>query len=504
MKFENYFKKKNGFTLVELILASSISLSTILVGYYVLRNIIEGNKIDEIQFGLNAQLNDAIDFIIDEVESGERIIDNESDITSFNNACSYPEGETFIFGIRLPNQALVKSGYKQEGDEYNLSQIDCPIVYSLKQIISDQNESYSLQRYGPQFNEKGFYLSPSFNEFQTSTILENISSKDNYKKIKCSKSWKSLKTFSGLSYCIDSFNKAIEIQIKLEDNKNKIANNPQTALISSGGFSRVQDESQISLIPSPSSNGGDPPNCIGGNCCWLGICLKSKKVTFVIDYSIAMDEDFEHRNGEIINGSWVQSSPEFIKPRINGKSLLSYAISSLKDHLSRLPISESDPIYFQIWAYDSSTSGKYPEGNPRESNLIKLSNSSRLAAFEFLDNLEDRKVIKSNPWEALCTVLTDDLTEQMIIASSTIPIDISRDSEYISSCWGKSYYSIEDWAKIVEEYNRDVRSFNAAGPLITDSVSYFHNFCESNKNYLNNNWMGILSSGSESQCNHIK
>ena len=82
MKFKNYFKKKNGFTLVELILASSISLSTILIGFYVLRNIIEGNKIDEIQVGLNSQVNDAIDFIIDEVESGERIIDTESDKSS--------------------------------------------------------------------------------------------------------------------------------------------------------------------------------------------------------------------------------------------------------------------------------------------------------------------------------------------------------------------------------------------------------------------------------------
>ena len=80
MKFKNYLKKENGFTLVELILASSISLSTILIGYFVLRNIIEGNKIDEIQFGLNSQVNDALDFIIDEVEGGERLIDNEFNV----------------------------------------------------------------------------------------------------------------------------------------------------------------------------------------------------------------------------------------------------------------------------------------------------------------------------------------------------------------------------------------------------------------------------------------
>ena len=73
MKLYSYCKKKNGFTLVELILASSISLSTILIGYYVLKNIIEGNKIDEVQFGLNAKVNDALDFIIDEVDGTDNI-----------------------------------------------------------------------------------------------------------------------------------------------------------------------------------------------------------------------------------------------------------------------------------------------------------------------------------------------------------------------------------------------------------------------------------------------
>ena len=81
----------------------------------------------------------------------------------------------------------------------------------------------------------------------------------------------------------------------------------------------------------------------------------------------------------------VQSTPEFIKPRINEKPLLSYAISSLKDHLSQLPILKVS-LYIS-WGLMILTSGKYPEGPLMESNLIKLSNSSRLAAFKFLDNL---------------------------------------------------------------------------------------------------------------------
>ena len=490
MKFKNYFRKENGFTLVELILASSISLSTIMMGYFVLRNIIEGNKIDEIQFGLNSQVNDALDFIIDEVESGESIIDDQDKITSLNSACSFPSGSEFIFGIKLPNQALAKSDYIKGGDQFNLSQIDCPIVYSLKQSTNEENGPYELIRYGPQFNEKGFYLSPSFNDFQNSTILENISSKDNYQKIECNNSWKSLKTMRGLSYCIDNFNKAIEIQIKVEDNKNKIANNPNTSLLSSGGFSRVQDSSQISLIPPPSLSGGNAPNCIGGECCWLGVCLKSRKITFMLDISENMDDNFEHRNGEIINGRWTQSSPEFLRPRINGKGLITYAISSLKDHLNRLPTSESDQVYFQIIAFNNTTQ-KYPDSSP-----IKLSNSTRLAAFEFLDNLTTGGFAK--PWDGLCSALVNESTEQVILVSSSVP------SNSEGTCAGRSASSSNDYAEIIEEYNRDSRSLNNQGSLIIDTVSYFHNFCDSNKNYLNDNWMGRISMGDESQCTYIK
>ena len=490
MKFKRYFKKENGFTLIELILASSISLSTIMIGFYVLKNIIEGNKIDEIQFGLNSQVNDALDFIIDEVESGERIIDKESNIRSLNNNCSFPSGSTFIFGIKLPNQALTKSDYIKGGNEFNLSQIDCPIVYSLKKSTKQENGPYELLRYGPQFNEKGFYLSPSFNDFQNSTILENISAKENYKKIKCNTSWKSLKTIRGFSYCIDNFNKSIEIQIKVENNKNKIANNPNTSLLSSGGFSRVQDSAQVGLIPSPSLSGENAPICIGGECCWLGVCLKSRKITFLIDISENMDDDFGHRNGEIINGKWSPSNPEFITPRINGQGLITYAISSLKDHLNRLPTSDSDQVFFQIIAFNNITQ-KYPDSSP-----IKLSNSTRLAAFKFLDNLETGGI--SNPWEGLCSSLINESTEQVILVSSSLPTN----SE--GTCAGKPASSTNDYAEIIEEYNRDSRSLNDQGSLIIDTVSYFHNFCDSNKNYFNNNWMGRVSMGDESQCTHIK
>ena len=36
-----------------------------------------------------------------------------------------------------------------------------------------------------------------------------------------------------------------------------------------------------------------------------------------------------------------------------------------------------------------------------------------------------------------------------------------------------------------------------------DTISLYHNFCETTKNYDENNWLGLLSSGEESVCTHI-
>ncbi len=486
---KTYFGSKKGFTIIELILASSISLTTIIIGFYVLKSVIEGNKIDEIQFGLNAELNDAIDFIIDEVDSGERIIDNEDEITLFNNSCSYPENTIFVFGIRLPDQALIKSDYKNDGDQFNLNQVDCPIIYSLKENEENKNNTYSLLRYGPQFNVEGYYISPLINDFQTSIILNNVSKEIDNKKIICKNSWKTAKQIQGINYCIDSSEKSIEIQIEVQSKNINFANNPRKSIISSGGFSKVQDESQISLIPDQSFN-EDAPNCIGGSCCLMGVCLKTRKITFMLDISESMNEDYDHRNGDIIDGKWVQSEIEFIKPKINGKSLLEYAKSSLKDHLNRLPISEAEEIFFQIIAYNNETTS-YPESTP-----IRLTKTSKLNAFKFLESLEANNL--SNPWDAICSTLEDETIEQIILISSGVPSIVS------GKCADKQADNYDDFANIIREYNRDERSLKNQGSLIIDTISYFHNFCESNKNYLNNNWMGMLSEGNESECIHIK
>ena len=97
----------SAFTLVELILSSSISMIIILVGYYLSNIVSKANKNDKSQIELFSKIDSALDFLIDEINSGKRIISNRDKIST---NCVVPEGD-FILGISLPTQATDSSAY---------------------------------------------------------------------------------------------------------------------------------------------------------------------------------------------------------------------------------------------------------------------------------------------------------------------------------------------------------------------------------------------------------
>ena len=301
-------KLKNGFTIIELIVAGAISITAIGIGFSLLQIALKGNKIDETQMGLNGRINDTLDFILDEVKASKRIIDEESDINLYNSNCTFPlEGE-FLFGISLPDQALAKSDYNPEGDKFNLNEIECPIVYSLRPSLNNEKPPFSLIRYGPQFNSAGYYISPSYIQFQETVLLDGISAVSSYKKIVCPEEWNNLKTIKGISFCIDQFKKAIEIQIEAQDPEGGILDNELRSIASVGGFSSIQDENQINMLYSDSNLINNMPSCLGGQCCWIGVCLKSNKITYLIDHSYYLNENYLHHNGIIRNGNWEKIS----------------------------------------------------------------------------------------------------------------------------------------------------------------------------------------------------
>ena len=102
----------------------------------------------------------------------------------------------------------------------------------------------------------------------------------------------------------------------------------------------------------------------------MGICLKSNKVTYIIDNSFFMNENYLHKNGQIINGIWQPiDDPELISPKIKGNNLFDHTISSLKQHINKLPssnnIAEADKIYMQIIANNGSSNYLFEDGPQR-------------------------------------------------------------------------------------------------------------------------------------------
>ena len=490
--------KKNGFTIIELIIAGAISITVIGVGFSLLQIALKGNKIDETQMGLNGRINDTLDFILDEVKASKRIIDNETEVKQFNQNCTFPVDSEFLFGISLPDQALVRGDYVPEGDQFSLNQVECPIVYSLRPSLSNEKSPYALIRYGPQYNESGYYISPSFSQFQETTLLDGITESTKYKKISCPAQWGEIKTIKGISFCIDDFKKAIEIQIEASDLQKGIGKNEIRSIASIGGFSSIQDEAQINISQFNLSDLENYLSCQNRECCWMGICLKSNKVTYIIDNSFFMNENYLHNNGEIINGTWQPiDDPQLISPRINGKNLFEYTISSLKQHINKLPSSnnvlEQDKIYMQIISNNGSSNYLFENG-PQV-----LTSENKIAALSFLNNLTAEVESEINPWDDICRALESEYIGQMIVLSAWKPSAVKASVN--QPCLGKDNGSFEE---IINEYNEFTRSKSAIGALIIDSISLYHNFCETSKNEFTNNWLGLLSKGAESYCIHIK
>ena len=135
----------SAFTLVELILSSSISMIIILVGYYLSNIVSKANKNDKSQIELFSKIDSATDFIIDEIKSGKNILIDKNDIDS---NCSYPNGE-FLFGIILPTQATESAAYSENsGIGKSWKEIDCPVIYYLNRTqtnsINDSSNKKSF------------------------------------------------------------------------------------------------------------------------------------------------------------------------------------------------------------------------------------------------------------------------------------------------------------------------------------------------------------------------
>ena len=108
----NYFKKRfsrrnkqksiNGFTLAELLVASAISAVVLSIAYSLVNVILTSNKNDNTNIALSTKIENALDFVVDEVKSSKNVISSWSGIPS---RCIPQNKGEFVLGLTLPDQA---------------------------------------------------------------------------------------------------------------------------------------------------------------------------------------------------------------------------------------------------------------------------------------------------------------------------------------------------------------------------------------------------------------
>ena len=117
----NYFKKRfsrkrnqnaqNGFTLAELLVASAISAVVLSIAYSLVNVILTSNKNDNTNIALSTKIENALDFVVDEVKSSKNVISSWNDIPS---RCVPQNKGEFVLGLTLPDQALTNDSYKKK------------------------------------------------------------------------------------------------------------------------------------------------------------------------------------------------------------------------------------------------------------------------------------------------------------------------------------------------------------------------------------------------------
>ena len=211
--------RKNGFTLVELLVGAVVASLTVTAGLKLSQIVVNNNRQSERNSSAISLADNAIDQIQQEIRNGEQLIDLESDLPSGCN--SYKQkGIQFLFAIDIPDQAMSLDSYdiSSKTGKPDLKTIKCPIIYGNK-IVGNRLELY---RVGTDINERGYHM-PS--QSSTTLVLANISKKTNRSFERqgvsaCpSSKWKHIKR-GGIEVCIDQrLKRMAKISIAVENGR---------------------------------------------------------------------------------------------------------------------------------------------------------------------------------------------------------------------------------------------------------------------------------------------
>ena len=444
-------KKRNdkGFTLSELLVSSVISTFVLIAGYSLVRMTMQINKSDETYLKLGTKVDNALDFVVDEINSSKRILTSYSQVPS---KCTKPSGD-FVIGLKLPDQALDLSSYKTNKLQNKSSiwkDIDCPIIYTLvkdNKSKGPKGSYYNLMRRGPALDKKGYYM-PS--KVSNNLITENVRHEP-IDQMFCETGWVKRKVH-GIIMCTDKNRRAAEIGISADISKNH--SETQQLSRSSAAYTRIQDEDLLGNNSNAGTGTGSP--CANPAACNLfGTQMSSRKVTFFIDVSGSM--------------SWG---------RIKGKDPMTVAKEELIKSLRALAAG----VEFQVIAFNHYSRPLF-RGGPKA-----MDGGSRLQAINFVSNL--RAGGGTNPWAGIQKSMESQSVGQIILMSDGWT-STSGPCKHL----GGRYMKYSDCYK---DYNDNVRSQTNTGTVQIDTVSIRNNFCTGS------GWLGDLSKKNNGSCSVIR
>ncbi len=449
-------KNYDGYTLAELIISGFVSLLVLMAGFTFLRMNLEVNKSDEASLKLGGKINNALDFIVDEINSSKKVITKVSDIPK--TCRPLPPGE-LVLALKIPDQAKDSTAYNSINITANnkskywieISK-ECPIFYNLVLNTSfnvNGRSSYILKRTGPSVDSKGFYNAA---DIITNVVLDKVKSSfdddiicglstGNKRSIK--------KQIKGIVLCTDENGRGTEIMINAESPRNY---SELTVTKSSGGYARINDRDLIDLDSTSGSGGG---GIIQNGCQFFGSCITRKKLTYFIDVSSSM---------------WSRNS--------KGQILMEVAKEKLINQLRAIPTDQD--FVLQIYKFNSSSVPLF-NGGPQ-----KYTPKNKQKAIQWVSRLEAGG--DTDPWGGL---------DQAMQSNQVSQITILSDGYTPSS--GRCFHNRKNmkYSDCYAEFNAK-RGQTNAGDVAIESVSLGDDFCSGNS------WLGELASKNGGSCKHIQ
>ena len=271
---------ENGFTLIELLVGAAMAGILAAAGLSLSTHIHRSSKDDVSSMRGIGRTDSVLDMLNEEINLSKKIITVESDLPQ---GCT-SGGGTFFLAFQLPPQAYGKGDYStitnSKGQVTTKAQSHnslCPTVIGLKPSTPEETGPFSLYRYGPQIDSKGFYIDTTKMPMNSVTLLDGISSQPKGLRKSCTTHW-NYKNTSGLEACIDKYKKSALLSVSRTPVKDG-----RTIKRSSASSSKVLDESLVPPMYKGATGGvGGTTNMAGqGN-------LPCDGTTFLIDVSGSM------------------------------------------------------------------------------------------------------------------------------------------------------------------------------------------------------------------------